>query len=76
MHLLQAPHFLCAPALRRPMPHRYLLNFDVTGDKGQCGLFPCVDGWRDWVLHAFRIRSENAAEQGSAVEAILAATAP
>ena len=33
--------------------------------------FLCLDGWRRWVLHAVRIRSENAAKMRPATESTL-----
>ena len=33
-----------------------------------CDRFLCLDGWRGWVLHAVRIRSENAAELRPAIQ--------
>ncbi len=70
--LLQALHRHRAPALRAAMPHGYPLHLDATCDKGRGGLFLCLDGWRRWVLHAVRIRSENAAEMRPAIETTLA----
>ncbi len=73
LQLLQALHQHRAPALRAAMTHNYPLLVDATCDKGRGGLFLCLDGWRRWVLHAVRIRSENAAEMRPAIETTLAA---
>ena len=69
--LLQALHEHRAPALRAAMPHGYRLHVDATCDKRRGGLFLCLDGWLRWVLHAVRIRSENAAEIRPAIESTL-----
>ena len=53
------------------MQHGYPLHLDATCDQGRGGLFLCLDGWRGWVLHAARIRSENAAELQPALQATL-----
>ena len=71
LQLLAALHRQRAPALRAAMEHGYPLHIDATCDKGQGGLFLCLDGWRGWVLHAARIRSENAAELHPAIQATL-----
>ena len=55
-----------------PLPHGYPLHVDATCDKGRGGLCLCIDGWRGWVLHAARIRSESAAEMGAAIATALA----
>ena len=73
LQLLQALHLHRAPALRAAMAHGYPLHLDATCDQGRGGLFVCLDGWRDWVLHAVRIRSENAAELCPAIDQTLAA---
>ena len=70
--LLEGLHRLRAPDLRAAMPHGYPLHVDATCDKGRGGLCLCLDGWRGWVLHAARIRSESAAEMGAAIAAALA----
>ncbi len=71
LHLLGCLHRSCAPALRAAMRHGYPLHLDATCEQGRGGLFLCLDGWRGWVLHAVRIRSENAAELQPALQATL-----
>ena len=71
LHLLGCLHQRCAPALRAAMRHGYPLHLDATCDRGRGGLFLCLDGWRGWVLHAARIRTENAAELQPALQATL-----
>ena len=71
LHLLGCLHRRCAPALRAAMRHGYPLHLDATCDQGRGGLFLCLDGWRGWVLHAARIRSESAAELQPALQAAL-----
>lgn len=72
LHLLGQLHTQRAPALRAAMQHGYPLHLDATSDKGKGGLFLCIDGWRGWVLHAVRIRSENEAELRPAIEITVA----
>ena len=71
LHLLGCLHRQRAPALRAAMQHGYPLHLDATCDQGRGGLLLCRDGWRGWVLHAARIRSENAAELQPALQATL-----
>ena len=71
LHLLGCLHRRRAPALQAAMQHGYPLHLDATCDQGRGGLFLCLDGWRGWVLHAARIRSENAAELQPALQATL-----
>ena len=72
LHLLGQLHIQRAPALRKAMQHGYPLHLDATSDQGKGGLFLCIDGWRDWVLHAVRIRSESEAELRPALESTVA----
>ena len=74
--LLEGLHRLRAPALRAAMPQGYPLHLDATCDKGKGGLFVCLDGWRGWVLHAVRIRSESAAQLQPAIAATVTAFGP
>ena len=76
LQLLQQLHCQRAPALRAAMRQGYPLHLDATCDRGRGGLFLCLDGWRGWVLHAVRIRSENAAELRPAIQATLDAFGP
>ncbi len=71
LHLLGCLHQRRAPALRAAMRHGYPLHLDATCEQGLGGLFVCLDGWRGWVLHAARIRSENAAELQLALQVTL-----
>ena len=71
LHLLGCLHRRRAPALQAAMQHGYPLHLDATCDQGRGGLFLCLDGWRGWVLHAARIRSENAAELEPALQVTL-----
>jgi len=56
---LEALHLYRVPALRAAMEGGYPLHIDATCDRGRGGPFICMDGWRDWVLLAGRIPSEN-----------------
>ena len=65
---LEALHLVRAPDLRKAMVGGYPLHLDATSDSGKGGLFICLDGWRDWVLVAVRIPSENAAHMRPALD--------
>ena len=56
---LERLHWQRAPALRAAMAQGYALHLDATSDKGKGGTFLCLDGVRNWVLHAVKIASEN-----------------
>ena len=73
LQLLATLHRHRAPALRAAMEHGYPLHLDATCEKRRGGLFLCLDGWRGWVLHAVRIRSESAAELQPALQAVVEA---
>ena len=53
-----ALHEQRAGALRAAMGE-YPLHLDATCESGKGGLFICMNGWRQWVLVAGRITSEN-----------------
>ena len=55
----EALHLLRVPALRDAMQDGYPLHLDATCEHGKGGLFVSMDGWRQWVLVAARIPSEN-----------------
>lgn len=65
---LERLHWQRAPALRAAMAQGYALHLDATSDKGKGGTFLCLDGVRDWVLHAVKIASENEHALRPAVE--------
>jgi hypothetical protein len=65
---LEALHRNRTPALRHAMDGGYPLHIDATCEYGKGGLFICLDGWRGWVLHAVKIRSENEKELRPCVE--------
>lgn len=67
---LEALHRKCTPALCAAMGGGYPLHIDATSESGKGGLFICMDGWRGWVLHAVKIRSENEKELRPCVEEI------
>ncbi len=71
LHWLGCLHQRRAPALKAAMRHGYPLHLDATCDPGRGGLFVCLDGWRGWVLHAARIRTENVAELQPVLQATL-----
>ena len=73
LQALEALHYHKAPALRAAMKHGYPLHIDATSDKGQGGLFLCLDGWRGWTLNAARVTSENAPELRPAIARTVAA---
>jgi hypothetical protein len=54
----EALHDQRAGALREAMGS-YPLHLDATCEYGKGGLFICMNGWRQWVLVAGRITSEN-----------------
>ena len=56
---LECLHLLRAPYLRAAMQGGYPLHLDATCDRGQGGVFVCMDGWRGWVLMAARIDTER-----------------
>jgi len=56
---LEALHLCRVPHLRAAMTGGYPLHVDVTCDKGKGGVAVCVDGWRNWVLVAGRVPTEN-----------------
>ena len=58
--LFEALHIQRAPQLRVALQDGYPLHIDATCDRGKGGLFVCMDGWRQWVLWAARVSSENA----------------
>jgi hypothetical protein len=57
---LEALHLARVPQLRAALGEGYPLHIDATCEHGKGGLFVCMDGWRDWVLVAGRIPSEQA----------------
>ncbi len=57
---LEALHLCRVPRLVAAMADGYSLHVDVTCDKGKGGVAICMDGWRDWVLVAGRVPTENA----------------
>ncbi len=59
LHWLGCLHRRSAPALRAALRRGYPLPLGATCDPGPSGLLLCLDGWRGWVLHAARIRTEN-----------------
>ncbi len=65
---LEALHRTRTSALRHAMEGGYPLHIDATCEYGKGGLFICLDGWRGWVLHAVKIRSENEKELRPCVE--------
>ncbi len=65
---LEALHRTRTPALRLAMEGGYPLHIDATCEYAKGGLFICLDGWRGWVLHAVKIRSENEKELRPYVE--------
>jgi len=66
---LEALHRTRTSALRLAMEGSgYPLHIDATCEYGKGGLFICLDGWRGWVLHAVKIRSENEKELRPCVE--------
>jgi len=65
---LEALHRRRTPALHAAMDGGYPLHIDATSEYGKGGLFICLDGWRGWVLHAAKIRSENEKELRPCVE--------
>ena len=69
---LERLHWQRAPALREAMAQGYALHLDATSDKGKGGTFVCLDGFRNWVLHAVKIASENEAALRPAVSHTLA----
>ena len=68
---LDALHRSRIPALRAAMNGGYPLHIDATSEYGKGGLFICLDGWRGWLLHAVKIRSENEKELRPCVEETL-----
>ena len=76
LRALETLHRHKAPALRAAMAAGYPLHIDATSDHGRGGQFLCLDGWRDWVLNAVRVSSENAAELQPAIEATIADFGP
>ena len=69
---LERLHWQRAPALRAALALGYALHLDATCDKGKGGTFLCLDGLRNWVLHAVKIASENESALRPAVEHTLA----
>jgi hypothetical protein len=55
-------HEHCAARLREAMQDGYPLHMDTTCDGGKGGLFVCIDGFRQWVLAAGRVSTENESE--------------
>ena len=69
---LERLHWQRAPALRAALAQGYALHLDATSDKGKGGTFVCLDGVRNWVLHAVKIASENEYALRPAVEHTIA----
>ena len=76
LRLLEALHRARVPALRAAMAQGYPLHIDATSDKGRGALFLCLDGWRNWVLHAVKVSTENAAEMRPAIPRTVADFGP
>lgn len=56
---LERLHVARAPVLREALSNGYPMHIDATCERGKGGMFVCIDGWRNWVLWAARIRSES-----------------
>ena len=54
LHLVRSSHLKLAI-----QEHGYPLHIDATNDHGKGGLFVCMDGFRNWVLCAGKIKSES-----------------
>lgn len=59
LSLLESLHLHRIPELRDSLRSGYPLHIDATCERGKGGLFVCLDGFRNWVLWAGRIPSEN-----------------
>ncbi|MBI4872255.1 MAG: hypothetical protein HY814_11890, partial [Candidatus Riflebacteria bacterium] len=69
---LETLHLTREPYLRAAMDSGYPMHIDATCDEGKGGLFITLDGWRNWVLVAGRIPSENAVYLRPVVEQTVA----
>lgn len=57
---LEALHLIRSPYLKAVIQeHGYSLHIDATSEYGKGGLFVCMDGFRNWVLCAGKIKSES-----------------
>lgn len=65
---LEVLHLCRVPNLKAAMADGYPLHVDVTCDKGKGGVVVCMDGWRQWVLAAGRVPTENADDIRPVVE--------
>ena len=74
LRALKAMHRHKALTLHAAMDPGYALHIDATSDNGRGGQFLCLDGWRDWLLTAVRVASENAEEMQPAIETPIAAS--